>query len=131
MTIFVCVALTLLIAVLGALLHPLWRMHSASHQDTATDAVLSILREQRQELETAFESGEIDAATHARFLDELALRALDESAPPAQPRPLRSQAPCSMRCWATLLHSTPHSVKRHTPSPWCRLQKRSACSKPR
>ncbi|HZX30472.1 MAG TPA: c-type cytochrome biogenesis protein CcmI [Rhodocyclaceae bacterium] len=89
MTLFIVIAALLLLAVLAAVLYPLWR-DSTRHIGAAKvrELNLAVLREQRAELERDRASGAIDAAAYEKARDELERRALEdlsESAAPAAP----------------------------------------------
>ncbi|MGE5490423.1 MAG: c-type cytochrome biogenesis protein CcmI, partial [Actinomycetota bacterium] len=88
MTLFIVIAGLLLVAVLAAVLYPLWR-DSARHAGTAKvrELNLAVLREQRAELERDRAAGAIDAAAYEKAREELERRALEDlsesAAPPA------------------------------------------------
>lgn len=87
MTLFIVIAGLLLVAVLAAVLYPLWR-DSARHAGAAKvrELNLAVLREQRAELERDRAAGAIDAAAYEKAREELERRALEdlsESAVPA------------------------------------------------
>ena len=91
MTLFIALALALMVLALWPLVSTVWRAPSKPEQPPATQVNLALLREQRARLEAELADGSLSRDEYSQAQNELARRVLLESAPverngPAAPR---------------------------------------------
>lgn len=81
MTLFIALALTLMVLALWPLVSTVWRASSKPDQQPASQVNLALLREQRARLETELADGTLSQDEYTQAQNELARRVLQESAP--------------------------------------------------
>lgn len=81
MTVFVALALALLVLALWPLLSVLWRSRAGAVPAMPQQANLALLREQRAQLDAEFTEGKLTQAEFEQAREELARRVIEESAP--------------------------------------------------
>ncbi|PZO11111.1 MAG: c-type cytochrome biogenesis protein CcmI [Burkholderiales bacterium] len=81
MTLFITLALTLMVLALWPLVSTVWRASSKPDQQPASQVNLALLREQRARLETELADGTLSQDEYTQAQNELARRVLQESAP--------------------------------------------------
>ncbi|MFN7122106.1 MAG: c-type cytochrome biogenesis protein CcmI [Hydrogenophaga sp.] len=81
MTVFVVLALALVVLALWPLLSVLWRTRAGAVPTMPQQTNLALLREQRAQLDAEFAEGKITPAEFEQAREELARRVIEESAP--------------------------------------------------